>query len=332
MYEYAPLDKEYILNRISEEDIFHKYLGIYPNTEDYFINPTRHDTHADCKFYRNQSGTLKFKDFAGGINWDCFNVVQSVEYDIHNYYDALRRIARDFNLYGTAINYDVIADFERKMQEKRKQAIIKVKRREWEKFDLEYWSGEFIKSTEILNKFNVAAVEYAWLGDDIIYSFSKNDLCYVYWFGGGEYKLYFPRRKNGRFLQTRGDILQGYQQLSEGGDNLVITKSYKDVIVMSTFDIPAIAPMSESILITEEQFGELENRFFNIYSLMDRDRQGMRMAQQLRDKYDIIPLLFESENILFKKKEEPKDFTEQLKVYGTNYMLELIEETKRNLE
>lgn len=331
MFQYAPVDKTFIFSRISEEDIFHKYLGIFPNTEDYFTNPMRDDTHADCKFYRNSAGVLKFKDFAGGINWDCFNVVEAVEADVHNFYDAMRRVARDFNLYEEKVNYEVVADFQRKMQLKRKSASIKVKRRSWDKSDLEWWSNEQIKSRDVLDQFHVACVDVAWLNDNIIYRYSKNDPCYVFWFGEYDYKLYFPLRKTGRFLQTKGDILQGYLQLPEGGDILILTKSYKDVICMSTFGIYAVAPMSEANLITVEQFEELSNRFFKIFSLMDRDRTGMRMAQMLRKTYDVEPLLFETENNYFKRKEEPKDFTEITKAYGTNYMLDLIEETKQIL-
>ncbi len=331
MYGFAEVDREYILNRITEEDIFHKYLGIYPNLEDYFTNPLRADTHADCKFYRDKATPprLKFKDFAGGVNWDCFNAVMAVEGDVKNFYDAMRRVARDFNLYGSEINYDVIADFEKKTSVKRSQSVIRVKRRDWHKGDLDWWSNEMIKSQEALDYFAVKPVDVVWLGEDIIYQYSKHDPCYVFWFGNHDYKLYFPLRTRGRFLQTRGDLLQGYMQLPERGDILVITKSYKDVICMRTFGIYAVAPMSEANLITVEQFEDLNNRFFHIFSLMDRDRTGMRMAQQLRRVYGIQPLLFESKNTLFRRPDEPKDFVDNTKYYNTGYMLDLIEETKQ---
>lgn len=333
MFDFiGEIDKDYILSRITEEDIFRKYLGLDPNLEDYFRNPIRTDDHADCKFYRDKNGRLKFKDFAWGINWDCFNVVQYIHQDITNFYDALRKIANDFNLAGSDINYEVLEDLREKVSLSRRNTQLRVQRRDWLKFDLDWWKNNCTDDLRILNAFHVAPVNVAWVGDRQIYFFNKHDPCYVFWFGEYNYKLYFPLRKEGRFLNNKTSLLQGYAQLPETGENLLITKSYKDVICIRTFGIHAVAPMSESIMITEEQFEDLNNRFFNIYSLMDRDRAGMRMAQMLRKKYNIEPLLFPTDGNLFRLKDEPKDFTDHkfAKGYGTNYLLELIEEIRQN--
>lgn len=332
MYEFiGEIDRDFILNRITEEDIFHKYLGIYPNTEDYFTNPLRGDDNPDCKFYRDNTArrALKFKDFAWGVNWDCFNVVQYIYADVTNFYDALRRVAKDFNLYGEDINKEIVEGFKIKIQTAKKDTALKVQRREWYDFDLKLWGEICTDNKRALEFFNVAPLERAWSGDREIYSFNRKDPGYVYWFGDYDYKLYWPLRKEGKFLQNKSNILQGWHQLPESGDNLVITKSYKDVICMRTFSIFAVAPMSESVLISSEQFEELNNRFFNIYSLMDRDRAGMRMAQLLRKTYGIEPLLFPSDNALFRGKDEPKDFTDTRKDYGLQYLLELIDEVKK---
>lgn len=332
MYGFVgEIDRDYILSRISEEDIFHKYLGVYPNTEEYFTNPLRGDTNADCKFYRDNTArrALKFKDFAWGVNWDCFNVVQYVENDVNNFYDALRKVANDFNLLGEEINYDVVASLQEKIKLVKKDTAIRIKRREWYGYDLKWWGENCTDDKRALDFFNVSPVDNAWSGDREIYTYNPKDPCYVYWFGNYDYKLYFPYRKEGRFLNNKTNLLQGYNQLPESGDNLIITKSYKDVICMRTFSIYGVAPMSESILITDEQFEDLNNRFFNIYSLMDRDRAGMRMAQMLKKRYNITPLLFPSDNVLFRSKDEPKDFTDTRKEYGLQYLLELIDEVKK---
>lgn len=325
------IDRDYVLSRITEEDIFHKYLGIYPNLEDYFTNPLRGDDHADCKFYRDNTArrALKFKDFAWGVNWDCFNVVQYVEKDVNNFYDALRKVAKDFNLLGSEIDYSVVDSLQEKINLTKKDTGIRVARREWYNFDLKWWADNCTDDIRALNYFNVSPIQAAWSGERQIYAYSKNDPGYVFWFGDYDYKLYFPLRKEGRFFNNRTTLLQGWNQLPETGENLIITKSYKDVICMRTFGIHAVAPMSESIMITEEQYEELNNRFFNIYSLMDRDRAGMRMSQILRKKYDIQPLLFPTDGILFRQKGEPKDFTDHKRDYGLQYVLELIEEVRK---
>lgn len=329
--DIGEISREFVLSRISEEDIFHKYMGIYPNTEEFFVNPLRTDSHADCSFYRDNTSrrALKFKDFAWGVNWDCFNVVMYVNKDVTNFYDALRRVARDFNLYGEDINKDVIEGFEEKIALSKRNTDIRVRRRDWYDFDLKWWAENCTDNIKALNFFNVAPLDAAWIGDRQIYFYNKKDPGYVFWFGEHDYKLYFPLRKEGKFLNNRTSLLQGYDQLPASGDHCIITKSYKDVISMRTFSLVSVAPMSESVLILPEQFEDLNNRFFNIYSLMDRDRAGMRMSQLLRKTYGIEPLLFPSDNKIFRNRTEPKDFTDHRREYGLNYILELIEEVKK---
>jgi hypothetical protein len=325
------INRQWILDRVSEEDIYHKYLGIYPNTEDYYTNPLRNDDNADCRFYRDNTvnKSLKFKDFAWGVNWDCFNAVQYVCADVNNFYDALRRVAKDFNLYGEEINYDLIEGFSERVETSRRNTSIRVKRRDWYNFDMEWWKNNCTGDLKILQAFNVAPLDAVWIGEKQVYWFSKNDPAYVFWFGEHNYKIYYPLRKNGRFMNNRTTLLQGYLQLPKEGDNLIITKSYKDVICMRTFGIYAVAPMSETVMVTEEQYSDLADRFFNIYSLMDRDRTGMKMSIQLKEAYGIEPLLFPTDNKLFRDRTEPKDFTDHYFQYGLQYMLELIEEVKK---
>lgn len=341
MYEAREeLTREFILSRITEEDIFYKYLGIQPNMTDFFTSPFRIDNFPDCKFYRDSRGVLKFNDFAYKINLDCFNVVERL-YKL-NYGQALHKIANDFDIYNKKVNLSPLRIFERTInKEDFINREIKVQRKEFTKWDLEFWESQGW-SKEALELFKVASLHRAWFVRDKknmqIYEFSKNDPGFVYYFGMSKhliplYKLYFPLRKQYKFLQNANqDTIQGYHQLPESGDNLLITKSYKDVGALWGYNIPSIAPMSETILLNEEQFEELNNRFFNIYTLFDRDRAGMIASQQYRKKYNTIPLLFDTERgVLFRKPDEPKDFTDHYKVYGSNFMLDMVEDIKRTL-
>lgn len=49
--------------------------------------------------------------------------------------------------------------------------------------------------------------------------------------------------------------------LPESGDILIITKALKDVMVLYEYGIPAIAPCSENLFITEAQYNHLKERF-----------------------------------------------------------------------
>lgn len=328
------LTKEFILSRISEKDIFHKYMGIYPNTTEYFTNPFRQDTYPDCRFYEDSRGVLKFNDFAYKWNVDCFNVVQKL-FNC-NYGEALIQIANDFNIFEKEINYETIEIAkEFKESEESIGRKIGVQRKDFTKWDLDFWISQGW-SIEALNLFKVGSLLRAWIDNRLIYNYNKKDPGFVFYFGMSkhyipQYKLYFPLRQRYRFLQNTGNILQGYEQLPEEGENLLITKSYKDVGALWGFNIPSVAPMSETTIITPEQFEDLNNRFFNIYTLFDRDRAGMIASQIYRKTYGTTPLLFESTNRLFRTAGEPKDFTDNYKTYGLNYMVDFVNEVKEQL-
>lgn len=61
----------------------------------------------------------------------------------------------------------------------------------------------------------------------------------------------------------------------EGGDYIVITKSLKDVMCLYEFGIPAIAPCSENLFLTESQYEKIKKKFKRILVLYDNDRPGM---------------------------------------------------------
>lgn len=63
-----------------------------------------------------------------------------------------------------------------------------------------------------------------------------------------------------------------------GGDFLVITKSLKDVMTLYEYKIPAIAPCSENIFITESQYDRLKTKYKHILLLYDNDSAGLHSA------------------------------------------------------
>ena len=329
MYGHKPtIDREFILSRISEEDIFFKYLGLVPNTVDYFTNPLRSDSYPDCRFYYDSRGVLKFNDFAYKWNVDCFNVVSRLNNNC-SYGKALEIVAKDFNLYEMDINYDVLENLKIVLENSEKVGKqIQIKRMNFTNLQLKWWK-ERNWTPETLKKFNVFSVQMAWLDGRKIYNYNSNDWCFAYYFGPSQFKLYFPLRTNNyRFLQNVGNILQGYDQLPDGGDYLILTKSLKDVGAMDGYNITAAAPMNEGMLLEEPLFEELNNRFFKIFTLFDRDRAGIIASLKYKRKFGTTPLLFDSKNRLFRNKEEPKDFTDHHVAKGTNYLLDLIDYVK----
>lgn len=323
------ITKEFILERVSEEDIFKKYLGIEPSISGSYTNPLRpNDESPGCGFYVDNRGVWKFKDHAAGFNWDCFNVVE-YDYGI-SFKEALFKIAVDFNLIAGEHSKRVFT----KVAKAKVTTDLRIQRREWTKKDYAIWAEYYIEPSR-LAFFNVYPVQNAWFLTSgvlrLVYGFKLSDPCFAYHFGGYDYKLYFPLREKGKkHIHTKSTIIQGYNQLPKFGDNLLITKSFKDVMCIDNFSnefgLYSVAPMSETVVVSQEAFADLYNRFDNIATLFDFDRAGIKLTRKYEAAYKLPYYFFAKE---FRGgtfvKHPIKDFSDYLKLNGIDNTKRLIE-------
>lgn len=324
MYNSKPsISKQHILDNVSQEFIFERYLGIYPKYNKDFKNPLREDGSPGCRFYVSpHTNMIKFKDFSMGWNWDCFNVVEYV-YRC-SFKEALEIVARDFNVGGIP-NYEYTKK-EYEARPKEKFILTAKPANSFSKEDLSFWKRWDIIPDE-LEFFNIKPLDFIYFNRIIAHKYAYNNLLYGYYTSDGFlYKVYLPSKKKPqpRFYNPSTDLLQGYEQLPATGEYLIITKSLKDVIVLRKFDIPAVAVMSESVILTKEQFEDLYNRFDNIFTLMDRDRAGMINAKKHRDLYQIPALLYTYED----KLKGIKDTADCYEIAGYQEIIDRIEYLK----
>lgn len=332
------ITKEYILSKISQEEIFEKYLNITVQTDSLFTSPLRKDNSPTCGFSYNINGKLRMRDFSGHFHGDCFDAVgRKLNIDANTkigFNVILDNIARTFNLHKYAEgNYQtespIILD-EEYFKKVRVRSTIKVKIKQWDKYDLAYWK-RFNIDLRILTFFNVYPVEKAWLNEETNYTYRINDPCYAYHFGQGEWKLYFPTRRNLRFI-TNSSSLQGKSKLT-CGKACVITKSYKDVMAFKNFGIDAVAPSSEVNLISKEDYIFIKQRYNFVFSLMDYDNTGIRMSRKLEKVYNIRPLYF-TDKIWNRKKGigGTKDLTDYIAKFGVVKAKELVQKIYKRFE
>lgn len=321
MYFPPELTKDYVLQRVSEEEIFERYGA--PITEGLFCSPLRRDRSPTCSFKRIK-GRLYMKDWSGDFQGDCFDL--AMRYYGLAYYDTLRQVSKDFNLIeSTEQRVPVIPKIIIKEESVKK---ISVKRQPWTDIDRAFWKSFKIKKST-LEHFGVSSCERVWLNDQPFSLYSKNDPAYVYYFGNGIYKIYYPFRDKVRFIHNVTSILQGYRELPPTGEFLVITKSLKDVMSMYQFGISSVAPMAETIIPSKDQVLELRSRFKNIYSLLDYDSTGIHSAWLMRKLYGIKPLFFTYK--LWNRKGGycgAKDFADYVKLHGEEDMFNLINRIK----
>lgn len=319
VYFPPEIDREFLLLHIGEEEIFSRY-GI-PVVSYPFRSPLRPDHNPTCNFYRaRNSGKLYMKDWAGHFHGDCFDLVMEI-HKVH-FYEALRIVAEDFELIrrsGDIIRTERIP-LPPPVTITPRTCTIRLKRREWNSQDKRFW-GRWDFLADTLKFYHIAPLERVWLNEKLHYTYLKpGEEAYVYHFGAYDYKIYFPYRERIRFLHNNADILQGYLQLPVSGSQLIITKSMKDVMKLYEFSLSAVAPMSETQMLSPEQFEELTERFVHLYSLYDTDKAGISSMQKMKREYGIQPLFF--------PRSFPKDFTDFYEKYGKEDTRILIENIK----
>ena len=73
-----------------------------------------------------------------------------------------------------------------------------------------------------------------------------------------------------------------------GGDILCVTKSLKDTMLLYELGIPAIAPCSENLFLTDKQYNALKPNFNHCIVLFDNDRAGVSNLRLIKKKYPEI--------------------------------------------
>lgn len=307
------LSKENILKYISQEEIMEKYLGISVNYKTKHRNPFRKDNHADCMFRKGYK-YIFFADYArpeyGG---DCFKIC-ALYYGLTipgDFYEVCRHINDDFLLGlddGQQKEYKAI---QRKEVERvhntseETYSDIKVRVRPFSDYDLLYFSKYYI-TEEDLKRFNVYRADTVWINGDIFYHYQEKDLCFVYFFEEtNTFKIYKPYGTYDKWRCNSLDII-GYKQLPKEGDILFLTKSMKDVIVLSKLGYSAISLQGEGNFLSEKLTAELKKRFKRIIVFYDNDEAGVKNSIRLTTTHNLeyfnIPKQF---NV-----KDPSDFVE----------------------
>ena len=328
--------KEYILYALGEEVIFERYLGFRPDNNKHYNTLRANDKNAGCYFYHD-GRKWRFCDPAMGFKEDCFGIV-STRYGC-NFTKACQIVANDFNLSST----QGIVSRDREMgtrcfagesniQKERKPAKIICHSRSFSVNDLNYWK-QFNVDASLLERYDVRSVHsYFIFGKNDCYHRVKDfDLCYSYHVNGF-IKVYRPYDE---YYKWFGNLpkryYQGYAQLPQTADLLVITKSLKDVMALASINIAAIAPASESSIISDNACGIFRERFGRIVSLYDFDFAGVSGAQRMKRKFGIKPL-FLTNGRFGSKDYKAKDFSDLVKRHGMQNLEEFISDTHANLQ
>lgn len=320
------LTKEFILTYITEEQIFCRFFPLNNIKFDkLYKNPLRSDDDEGCSFFYSNKvpQRLYFNDFAWRI-FDCFTFVS--ELYKKDYHHTLLIIAKEFKLLESDINYQSI-QIQQQTKEKQEK-IIKVLRKNYTKQDLDFWHKyDKTITKEDLQKANIYSLDIAWINDKKIYQYknSEKDVAFFYHLQKGfHYQLYNPNgfynTKHLKFFSSSNDYIIGWETIDWNCEYLLIGKAKKEHFLMKRFGINCICIMTENKILFDEVIFTLKD--FLLFTLFDNDYAGKIATAKYKKLFGTIPLLF--------PKEEEKDFSDNLEIYGKNYIIDYITEIKQN--
>lgn len=318
------LNKDYVLERISQEQIFAFYIGPQFNKK-LFCSRIRSDHKPTCSIYKNKNGNLIYKDFANGASYNCFEYVKQL-FNC-DYFEALRIIANDFGLLkdnSIKKNKGKIISKDYKVKDK-EFSQIQIEIQDFSDLELKWWAKYGI-TPEILNKYKVYSCKHVFLNGQLVAKSQQN--CPIFGYYGGKIKengekkelwrCYFPKRHEKRFMSNYpSKKLQGFEQLPKSGNICVITKSMKDCLTLHSLSIPAIAPCSETLFVSDNVLSNLKERFKYIIVFYDNDETGIKFMNKIKQEYPEliytwIPRKYECKDISDFYKKYKKKGTEKL--------------------
>lgn len=292
---------DWILSKVTEYDIYAKYIGEF-KVGMIYNSPFRKDKNPSFGiFYSKRTNQLLFKDHGTG---ECGNVIKFVQLytGITNYPDILKDIVNRLNISNstklTTIQYNPPTE-----------TVIGIVRQNFTETDKKYWS-QFNIDINTLKKFNVFSIKY-YLCNGVVKGIYKDTNPMYAYKVYNNFKIYRPL--GDKYTKWRNNLteydIQGYEQLPQKGDTLIITKSMKDIMCLYKMGIPAISPSSESTFIPDKCLEELKTRFKRILILFDRDVAGIKYLRKISKKTGLEPLLIN-------KKFNAKDVSDAIKLNG----------------
>ena len=311
------LGEEDILGRLDEYGLYCHYLEFEPQFGVKYTSPVRVGDRDDrpsfgiyhTKYYK--SVEYMWKDQGKGVHGDIFDLVRHL-YQLDSRLQARLKIKGDFGL-GPMMTAVKLPSYKPRFESSFK---IRVKSRGWNRNDIDYWQ-QFNIDRPILDYYNVTPIGMYWTYDDQETPKFPRTPGYAYriW---DRYKIYFPH--DNPDFKFRNDYderhLEGFCQLQYNSDLLIITKALKDVMMLRSFGMEAVAPRGEHTMIPENFIGLFKQRYKHIVVIMDND--GKHKGPQYTTLYQLpftqIPLSFGA-----------KDPTDFCKLHGAVLTEQLIQ-------
>jgi hypothetical protein len=323
------ISKSEILKYFNELEIFQHYIEDEVSLGKLILSPLRREKNPSFGFFVGEGNEVCFNDFKLGKG----DFIQFLRLrDGLTYFEALSKVANDFNLQDdyvckiypkSASDKDKVRIVKDDMLSKYTGYYLGKKAREWQSHDVLFWRQYGI-GKQTLEFFNVQPISFIFIGDKC-FPADKYTYCFIEMKDGIEtYKIYQPFNENYKWINNHNNsVWQGWTQLPEKGETLIITKSLKDVMCLyEVAKLPAIAMQSENVLPKRHIFEQLKSRFTDIELLYDNDfdknpNWGRIFADKFATEFGLVDSFIPS-------KYESKDFSDLVKNFGKEIANEIL--------
>jgi hypothetical protein len=237
-----------------------------------------------------------FKDFSSGTSGDGVNLVSYLfKLDLRS---SAQKISEDYELYLKNGKEHKKSTFKATTQHFNytKWVVEDVVYRDFSVNDANFWmpyniTGHMLKRYDVrpIHSYNMREVDSK--GNVVNEFHVRTSLLFGYHDHKGElYKIYQPKSKK-KFIKIK-DHIQGSDKIGKQ-PTLIIASSLKDCMSLKSLGlrIEAIAPDSESCILSKEQIDVLKKRFKKIVVILDSDETGVKSMVKYKELYD-LPFIY----------------------------------------
>lgn len=311
-----------IMERVSHADLLSHYLGI--NSLPVLINsPLRDDVHPSFFIYSPDGEKVFYKDYATGDKGDIYSLLEKK--DSITFSQLLRKIASEKVFQSKK---ETIVNTPSKGKPfKKTTSDLKVKVREWQQHDIDYWESYGI-SLKWLKYAEVYPISHKIVyKDGQRYVFHAPKYAYVFVErkeGNVSLKVYAPFAENKKLkwhTSNDGSVVGLWTKVfskSVTENRVVICSSLKDALCLwSNIGIPAIYVQSETTGLSNTAQEVLRNRFKYIFICFDNDAPGLIDGEELSLKTGF-------KNVVLPHFSEGKDLSDMFKAKGKEEFIKIV--------
>lgn len=284
-----------LFDEISDYDIYCELIGYDMNIGTPINSPIRIDDDIPSfslfiptKIRNLREEELWWRDFRDGSG-NVFKFVQlfaKIHYDVilENRFDIITFIDLQLELGILSKNNDIKKYKKREIDYnklKESKEILFTSRKYTQRDQI--WWANYGVDIELLHEHDVRSIKYLLDEDyNITKKISIYDLAFAF-VVHDKVKIYMPEAYATKKWRNTcpAEYMQGWQQL-KGYDTLIITKSYKDLLVFKSFmNVDVIAPQGESFNLDPETIKYIKDNYENVYVVYDYDDAGRIGAEKL---------------------------------------------------